>query len=702
MTGFPNQFPWPNNSQNSWQTFQSNTQPNNNFLGQRSINNFGQTQGNVPNPYWSAPLNNAQPNNNFLGQPPSFPIGQMPALVDTSTSTNPRRIVKVKKERNNTNHVGTQQLGTNNSNNRDVPHSPTPPPSPKFENKEKIKREYPSSPTSSWSPTLASEDLSPAMNALCITPEQVSEIKTEFALSNAEMLFQHLLNHESDTEEYKIAFQLLKEMADSNDAQACNLLAKCYGDKEKNPIAAFKYFKKAADLDIAEACHSVAICYEDGDGVEKNDSMALEYFLKAANLGWALAFSRVGDIFASDGKYKRAASYYEQAIEDCDALYRVGKYYLFGKTGLEINIPKGLRLIKQSAEIALQANNYDVVLNCAEIMLGQGAQEGSSILLKAISIAIQQQNYQAALKLAKFASEKEDAEGHYTMGWLYFHGKTSQVNHRDYLQAIVYFRKADQQGNRKAAFYLGLCNEQGLGCPQNFALAVNYYQRAGLHKEALIRLAFLCANGQGIVQSIPMAIHLINQAKEISVKQAQVAREKANIAQAQGNAAQSQIYLAQEQKDLAFSFRCIQICVNLGHIASINELAICYRDGVGVAQNPEEAVRLFSIASNQGNSAATYNLGVCYDEGTGVEQNSHTALTYYAQVPQHEDARSRIAELILDGEISDMEPEEGAEYLLDEAKNGNQRAEKELKLRLLQQTNNNNNADSESEPSSES
>ena len=44
-------------------------------------------------------------------------------------------------------------------------------------------------------------------------------------------------------------------------------------------------------------------------------------------------------------------------------------------------------------------------------------------------------------------------------------------------------------------------------------------------------------------------------------------------------------------------------------------LGWCYQNGVGVAKDDKEAVRLYSLAAQQGDSDAQRNLGWCYQNG---------------------------------------------------------------------------------------
>ncbi len=50
-------------------------------------------------------------------------------------------------------------------------------------------------------------------------------------------------------------------------------------------------------------------------------------------------------------------------------------------------------------------------------------------------------------------------------------------------------------------------------------------------------------------------------------------------------------------------------------------LGECYLNGNGLAENKQEAIRLYRAAAFQGYPQAQYLLGKCYRDGNGVEKN---------------------------------------------------------------------------------
>ena len=78
---------------------------------------------------------------------------------------------------------------------------------------------------------------------------------------------------------------------------------------------------------------------------------------------------------------------------------------------------------------------------------------------------------------------------------------------RDYAQALVWYRKAADQGDALAQFSLGLVYDNGQGVPQDFAQAVVWYRKAADQGEARaqINLGVMYEKGQGVPQDYAQA-----------------------------------------------------------------------------------------------------------------------------------------------------------------------------------------------------
>ena len=71
-------------------------------------------------------------------------------------------------------------------------------------------------------------------------------------------------------------------------------------------------------------------------------------------------------------------------------------------------------------------------------------------------------------------------------------------------------------------------------------------------------------------------------------------------------------------------------------------LGVYYLNGVGIAKDDKEAVRIFTLAAQQGHSAAQNNLGWCYQNGVGVVRDDKEAVRLYTLAAQQGDSRCTV------------------------------------------------------------
>ena len=93
-----------------------------------------------------------------------------------------------------------------------------------------------------------------------------------------------------------------------------------------------------------------------------------------------------------------------------------------------------------------------------------------------------------------------------------------------------------------------------------------------------------------------------------------------------------------------------------GHPQSQYELGVAFYTGEGVAENEDEAVRLFKLAAQQHHAAACYMLGDCLLDGVGLELDRASALEWLVLASElgHRGARSRV--------MAVLEKKEGEDY----------------------------------------
>jgi TPR repeat protein len=110
-----------------------------------------------------------------------------------------------------------------------------------------------------------------------------------------------------------------------------------------------------------------------------------------------------------------------------------------------------------------------------------------------------------------------------------------------------------------------------------------------------------------------------------------------------------------------------------GNSAGQNNLGYCYEHGLGVAKDPEEAVLWYRKAAEAGNAAGQYNLGHCYHHGIGVAKDPEEAVLWYRKTAEAGDAdgQNNLGHCYQDGIGVAKDPEEAAKWYRLAAEAGN-------------------------------
>lgn len=180
------------------------------------------------------------------------------------------------------------------------------------------------------------------------------------------------------------------------------------------------------------------------------------------------------------------------------------------------------------------------------------------------------------------AAEQGHADAQYALGSGYLEGHGVA---RDYSEAVKWYRKSAEQGNAAAQFRLGLCYANGYGVEKNFNEAMKWYRIAAEKgsAEAQFSLGLCYAYGYGVEKNFDEALKWYRRSAE------------------QGNAEAQFIWGA------------------------------CYANGYGVAKDPTEAVKWYRRAAKSGYAEAQFSLGLCYAIGDGVEKDVRTAVRWFRE-----------------------------------------------------------------------
>src|SRR5260370_20495292 len=81
----------------------------------------------------------------------------------------------------------------------------------------------------------------------------------------------------------------------------------------------------------------------------------------------------------------------------------------------------------------------------------------------------------AAAQRCRKAADQGDAQAQFYVGWMYNNGQGVQ---QDHTQAVLWYRKAADQGDARAQCNLGLMYNNGQGVQQDHTQAALWYRKA--------------------------------------------------------------------------------------------------------------------------------------------------------------------------------------------------------------------------------
>ena len=163
---------------------------------------------------------------------------------------------------------------------------------------------------------------------------------------------------------------------------------------------------------------------------------------------------------------------------------------------------------------------------------------------------------------------------------------------QDYGQAMVWYRKAAEQGHAEAEFALGMIYANGESVPQDYGQAMAWYRKAAEqgHAEAKFALGMIYANGESVPRDAVQAVAWISKAAEQGLVKAQLAL---GLMYSNGERVlvdESSVTQMMERSRLEYSVGFVDAKYNLGD--------------QGVPVDYQQAYAWFSVAAAKGDAYA--------------------------------------------------------------------------------------------------
>lgn len=222
-------------------------------------------------------------------------------------------------------------------------------------------------------------------------------------------------------------------------------------------------------------------------------------------------------------------------------------------------------------------------------------------------------------------AELGDVTSQCNLGVCYLNG--TEVN-QDSKEAVKWFKKAAEQGNAVAQYYLG----------------ISYYNGSEEitkdEKEALKLWTKSAEQGNGDAKQMLEVLKNLETKGMLAVsgfvQGEEVAYSPELVKKAEGGDAEAQYYLAYwyeyqneiKNRNYNEAVKWYTKSALQGYAKAQCNLGNCYLSGQGVTQDYKEAVNWYTKGAEQENAGAQYMLGCCYFMGQGVTKDQKEAVKW--------------------------------------------------------------------------
>ncbi len=369
-----------------------------------------------------------------------------------------------------------------------------------------------------------------------------------------------------------------------------------------------KYYESIEDLkDYAEEGNALGYLalgkvYEENRYEKSNYTKALEYYLQAANLGNSIAMYKLGEFYekglGTTVNLKESVLWYEKASQkgNYTTILKSAKAYEEG-VGVEKDLKKALefyekaflisntldiqtKILELKGKIYNDQKSYDELLKiykayASGFTISMGMAGLGDIYYEGLGVP---KDLKKSFEYYREAAGHENGYALEKQGWFYYKGEYVK---KDLEKALYYFDYAYMRGNRDIAYTLGQMYYEGLGTEADKNKGIEYYK---------------IASKNGNID----AIKKLEELRNLGVIKTETLAEEFDFIKESFYANNSIIF----EKYKALSDK--------GYAPAIFELANCYEEGLGVAEDYEKAIVLYEKAAELDNTDAMERLYEIY------------------------------------------------------------------------------------------
>lgn len=470
----------------------------------------------------------------------------------------------------------------------------------------------------------------------------------------------------------------------------------CQFDREGNFAKAAKFYFKAANLGHAASQYNLGVAYERGDGVKRDSKQALDWFIRAANNKHPGACWHLSGVYGQGWldqpcnleemrRWKKAAA----SIGHKEAQNSLGCDYLYGN-GEEKDAKQALEWFNKSAQqknprsyfnmaivyqeggkgvsidMKLAVENFTKSIGLGHIpsyaplariyqegllddkkdvsraigLLKLGARGGDPVAQCNLGV-----NYEQGIGLDKdeakaveqytLAANKNFVMAQTNLAVMFLAGRG--VLKRDRKQALYWFTKAAEQGDSRAASYLGDIYLYGNGVTKDNVQAKYWLQQAAAGGDvyALSSIGVMHLTSEnGFTKDTIRGIALLQQAA--------LAPEQEFSPIAWNNLAMLYADGTYVPRDNTKAVEWFQRAANKGFASAQHDLALMLKDGLGIERDEKAAAEWTRKAAENRFVPSQLNLALMYAKGIGVPQDSTQAAHWYLQAAENGDIAAQV------------------------------------------------------------
>ena len=430
---------------------------------------------------------------------------------------------------------------------------------------------------------------------------------------------------------------------------------------EKNYELACHWYIEAAKKNHPGALNGLGTCYQLGTGVEKDLDKALEMYQKAMELGSesgktnyetlkkemesaltredpAIRLFQQAEELEEQEDLTGAFALYEKAAQmgHAESQYRTGCGYYQGEC-VPQDYEKAFVWFRKAADQLHTGALHGLGL-CYEH--GQGVTQDKQKALELYRSAVKQGNKES---LKNYEALKRELDAQTPTGnqaqQLFRDGQELEKKN-DSAGAFKLYLQAAEMGLAEAQFSVADCYYHGMGVPQDYTKAVDWFEKAAEqnHADSLNGLGICYKNGKGVSKDKEKALELFRRAMEcgsVSGGKNYEALKKELDKESPNREEAARLYREgqekEAQKDHVAAFDLYLQAANLSHAAAQYSVGCAYLDGEGVSQDLKKALDWLWKSADQQYAPAYVLLGDCYKEGRGVRKDEHKAAAMYGK-----------------------------------------------------------------------